>query len=452
MRHYVDIGVVRIQRYLSRTPTLRGRRNASSALVTAMTVDDSLLAGRAGINPEAGRVDGVLSLAMDQHQPALVGQLLAHLRKALPGAEFEVACGDGEDYLRAYAEQIKPKRERGQVRVDLPAGAEFPLAALCGICRVDPAVGRVDLGPDDGERDACADCLIRHPREARQQARTAELRLAEAVGFTAEQIPRKFDDLATLASGESQQHLATVHADGNQVGSFFARLAERGGVDRASVVARLSQCTVDALAAATTVVRRPSDPVLCVVPHLLGGDDVLVSLPAERAWRFTVEFVRDFGQRTARLVRELGITDIEPPTMSAGVVFGRRNFPFALTVEQAEDCLTMAKRKGAGQSPWIGFADVVVGTSGPAGSPVSLAALRKYGDALSDLVALPRSNQYRLVEELGRGGLTSARTLAARLGHTGTIGPFLRSPSTAEHGDDEAIDLAQALRIARWWW
>ena len=450
MRHYVDIGVVRIQRYLSRTPTLVGRRGASSALVTAMTVDDSLLAGRAGINPEAGRVDGVLSLVMDQHQPALVDELLARLRTALPGAEFEVACGDGEDYLDAHARQIRPRRERGQVRVDLPAGAEFPLAALCGICRVDPAVGRIDLGPDDGERDACADCVTRHSPKVRRQARTAERRLAEAVGFTSEQVPHKFDDLAALASGEGQQHLATVHADGNRVGEFFARLAERGRIDRASVVAELSRCTFAALAAATTVVRRPGDPVLCVVPHLLGGDDVLVSLPAERAWRFTVEFVHDFGQRTARLVRGLGITDLDPPTMSAGVVFGRRNFPFALTVEQAEDCLTMAKRKGAGKSPWIGFADVVVGTSGPAGNPVSLAALRKHGDALSDLVALPRSNQHRLVEELGRGGLTAARTLAARLGHTETIGPFLR-PGTAEHGDDEAIDLAQALRIARWW-
>ncbi|HEX5494356.1 MAG TPA: hypothetical protein VFX70_07275, partial [Mycobacteriales bacterium] len=386
MPRYVDIGVVHIQRYLSRTPTLRGRRGASAALAEVTAEAESWLHGRGKVNPQAGKVDGVLSLVVDlpETEEALVSEVLEHLRAELPGAEFQVTSGDGEDYLRAYLDELRPMVDRGDARVDLPAGAEYPLAALCEICRVDPAITHVDLGADDGKRAACADCDMRHEPKTRKKGRTTEKDLIDATGSG--KAPEKFDDLAALAGADAKEHLATIHADGNGIGQFFATLAgSGGGVDRASVVKQLTASTFEALSAATCAVRRSGDAALCVVPHLLGGDDVLVSLPADRAWQFTVAFVEDFGQRMARLVRSLNVPGLTPPTMSAGVVFGRRNFPFALGVEQAERLLHRAKSRGAGRAAWIGFADMVSEGTGSVGDPVSLAALRRLGDELGSL-------------------------------------------------------------------
>lgn len=456
MPHYVDIGVVRIQRYLSRTPTLAGRRAASAALVRATTVPADLLGDHARRNEQAGKVDGVLSLVVDSPEirHTLLPGVLAHMRGELPGAEFQVTWGPGRDYLRASTEELKPRIARGDAQFDLPAGAEFPLAALCGICRVDPAIARVDLGADDGMRDACADCVMRHEPNARWQARlSTEHQLAKDVGVSG--VPPGFNELAALAGNGNKEHLATVHADGNAVGQFFDTLARTGDVNLPHVVAELTRCTRDALAAATCAVRCRDDKALWVVPHVLGGDDVLVSLPADRAWRFTMEFVRDFGQRTTRLVRGLHIDGLTAPTMSAGMVFARRNYPFAMTVEHAERCLRQAKSEGAGTRACIGFADVVrdaAGASEDGVDRVPLGAAEHLGDKLSGLARLPRSSQVQLATALDRGGLERARAQAARLGHTEVITPFLLDGKAAAHeGDADVIGLGQALRIARWW-
>lgn len=456
MTRYLDVGVVRIQRYLSRTPTLRGRRGASAALVAATSLDDAVFEGRAHRNRLAGEVDGVLSLVVDrpEEQRQVIGIVVAHMRKELPGAEFQLTWADAPDYLSAYDGDMKRQRESGSAVLDLPAGADFPLAVLCEICHVDPVdshAGKVQLTADDGEveeRNVCADCARRHNRTVDQ--RTVEEELRKVVG--ASRLARGFNELSTLAGSGNQEHLATVHADGNGMGQFFAELARRNVANRAKVVGELRKHTVEAMAAATCVVRGQNDPALCVVPHLVGGDDVLVSLPAERAWAFTRAFVREFGQRMVRMARELSLpTDIAVPSMSAGLVFGRRNFPFALTVEHAEHWLRQAKSAAGGARASIGFADVVTDAgraSGRAGDCVELTALDAHRNDLDRLARLPHSSQHRLARALDHGGQQRAEAQAARLGQHDVITPFLPSPSRQ---DDPPIGLGTALRIARWW-
>ena len=455
---YVDIAAVRIQQYLSRTPTLRGRRGASAALASAHDVlaDKDLLAGRARVNGEAGQVDGVLSIVLDDEasREVVVDTLLSRLRDELPGAEFQVAWGRADSYLVAYMREIKPMVERGEAQVDLPASAEFPLAAACQICRMDPAIDEAIINFEDGQQHLCADCVMRYAPRNRRRVRTAEERLAERVGAT--KSPQGFNDLAALGTAGDGTHVATLHLDGNRVGGFFAELAGLGGVDRSGAVKALTDATFHALAAATCAVRRPDDAALCVVPYLLGGDDVLVSMPADRAWRFVIEFLTDFGARTGRLARRLGMSETSAPTTAAGMVFARRDFPFALMVEETEWCLRDAKGIGAGLRPWVRFVDIT--SDGPGGGcrPVSLTALRRHRSALTALVKLPRAHRARLVETLHSDGPDTTRTLAARLGHTAVIKPF--SIPGGQHGDgnaterdEDVIDMDQALRIARWW-
>lgn len=104
---YVDIAAVRIQRYLSRTPSLRGRRAASAALAEATSWEriEKSVAGRAERNTEAGKADGVVNLQLTAHDPArreaLVDEVstavLRRLRRELPGAEFQAVWGSATD-------------------------------------------------------------------------------------------------------------------------------------------------------------------------------------------------------------------------------------------------------------------------------------------------------------------------------------------------------------------
>ena len=55
----------------------------------------------------------------------------------------------------------------------------------------------------------------------------------------------------------------------------------------------------EALVAATSAVLRPGEVLLPVIPHVSGGDDVLLSLPAERAWAFTRIYLASFSGRVA---------------------------------------------------------------------------------------------------------------------------------------------------------
>lgn len=458
---YLDIAAVHIQRYLSRTPTLEGRRGASAALVAATqkVLNDTDLAALAEINREAGEVDGVLSLVLpdgDASEATLTKVLdraLALLRAELPGAEFQAVWGAGDSYLTAYTGPIMRNREKGDVRVDLPAGAGFPAVLSCAVCHTDPATETLPpRGEETEERKVCADCHMRLSRETRELGYTSEGRLTECVG--APDRPDGFEGLAELGDPASgRTHLATVHADGNRVGEFFSEVAQQEGADRARIVEGLSTCTFEALAAATCAVRREQAEKLCVVPHLIGGDDVLVSLPADRGWKFTITFLHEFGEGIRRLLRKYGLDQMTPPTMSAGLVFSRKNFPFTLLVEETERCLRGAKSAGAGKRSGIQFVDITTDGPGAPGQAVPLATLRAHRQALNKLSKMPRSHRYRLAEELRDAGPTTVRTLAARLGRTDTLAPFFpdERDTASPEAEDRLIDVAQALRITRWW-
>ena len=54
-----------------------------------------------------------------------------------------------------------------------------------------------------------------------------------------------------------------------------------------------------------------------MMPHIIGGDDILVSLPAGFAWPFVCTFLRTLDERLGNLVP--GLTG----SVSAGLVFAR---------------------------------------------------------------------------------------------------------------------------------
>lgn len=511
---YAEIGAVRIQRYLARTPRLRGRRGASAALaeVTRAAELEPMLNGLARVNPDAGEADGVVSLVLADgaDTDTVISRVFGHLRERLPGAEFQATWAPGADYPSAYRE-MKAKRKRGEVRRDFPAMLEFPFALPCMLCRTAAAVGQIKLGEDD-VKQVCADCRMRESRDVRALGETAEGWLAAAMNCA--DTPDEFDDLAALGSDDNRNHLATVYADGNAMGDFFDRLADPtadfrgtdqpgsgsacgGGEEIRAGKSELSRLvnehTRTALKVATEAVRRNGDPSLWVVPHLVGGDDVLVSLPADRAWPFVHALLRTFSDLMTQTATDMN----DPPTASAGLVISHSSTPFSMVVDAAERGLREAKSLTRGRAPSVHLLDVTVdGLNSTPHPALRLDAVEAAAADLDRLREVPKSGLARLARALAEGGPADARTLAARLGRLDAVEPFLPgkgtacrdespgrrtspgpkeptgkqkstshreqpgrrepsgqqdSPGEQESAGCERIDLAHALRIVRWW-
>ncbi|WP_406260415.1 hypothetical protein OIA45_19660 [Streptomyces chartreusis] len=485
---YVDFGAVRIQQYLTRTAGLRGHRAASNSLAQA-TADASItqeIGDLAEVNPEAGKADGVVSLRFpaasaddrEHRVRRLQDRVFAHLRKALPGAEFHSVWGEGESYLAAYAHILQPNTLHGQVRHDLPPTAEFPLAVPCRMCHTDPAVG-IEPVPD-GSQALCLDCSMRNVprRQVVGDARSPEGRLLQDIGLAP--APDDFTDLAALGSASSgRNHLATVAVDGNAFGVFFKALADEGSQDaelrgmKATISEALSDATRTALAnAALELPVTMEHERLCVVPHVVGGDDVLVTLPADQAWWFTLTFLEEFGRlvrkETAAALELLnrpradrpGRPKLEPPTASAGVVFAHAKHPLNLLVESAAQRLSEAKREFGGRQASVQWLDITAdGPEAPAHQPLALSVLRTGNGSetaaaaeLSRLAGLPASHRAQLTEALRSSGLLTAAAIADRVGHFDAIRPFL--PLSIDRLDQppaSRIDLGAALGLSRWW-
>lgn len=514
---YLDIGFVRIQRYLARTAKLRGRRAASDHLARATDSTEVAkgLAGLAEANPEAGRADGVISLRLTPRFPdeyedlvrRVTDEVLHGLREKFPGAELEAVWGTGESYLAARVREMAPRQARGEVRVDLPAPAEFPLAQPCRLCHTDPAAVPARV-PGERQRQAvCPDCARRLAYDQQAMAgerrgdedASAESRLRSEVGCreapdTLQQLAEHTLDGAAdpteeLQGGKNRRgggsrgtQLATVYVDGNAVGAFFRALASAASASaelrqaKEEISTELADATDAALQLATEqVMQGPArkGPLL-VVPHVVGGDDVLVSLPADRAWTFTLTFLEMFRELLAEaaepVLRLLPAPRPEPPTASAGIVFAHCTYPMNLVVELAEERLARAKRATSGTACSVDFVDVTAdgpqGTDDPA---LPLAALDgRTRAALTALARTPGNHRRELAAAVrAHGPLLAARTVGARVGHRRLDDAFdlfvpHDSPDSPNSSDSSGspdsvgpspslISLSHALRIARWW-
>lgn len=484
---YVDFGAVRIQQYLTRTAGLRGHRAASNTLAWATTDDviREVVNDLAEINTDAGEADGVVSLRIPVEAGTDTAELIrrlqdsvfAHLRTALPGAEFHSMWGEGDSYLTVYAQVLEPKVRRGEVRRDLPPTAEFPLAVPCRMCHTDPAVGTEPL--PDGPKALCLDCSMRNVsrRQIMADDHSPEGRLRSALGL--KPAPNDFAELAALGGAQSgRNHLATVSVDGNAFGVFFKALAEEADADanaqwgKAAISRSLSEATRTALANATLELPLTTEHErLCVVPHVVGGDDVLVSLPADQAWAFTLTFLREFGrlvhEKTAAILDELnacrakraGLPALRAPTASAGVVFAHARYPLNLLVESAGRCLSEAKKEFGGRQASVQWLDITAdGTDAPKHKPLALSALWDAGGmetraaaALSGLAKVGASHRARLTEALRGSGPLTAAAIAHRVGHLDAVQPFLSPFDQPEQPPETGIELGAALGLARWW-
>jgi hypothetical protein len=465
---YVDVGVDRIQRYLTRTPDLKGLRGAS-AWLSHHTHRDNLpkwipdcVPGDVEVNREAGEADGVVPLRLppDTDPQPVARAVMAELRARLPGVELTAAWSRGPSYIEAYR-----NRRPGDRITSLPPPSEFPALETCHQCRADPWVHVIDIHERKDVR-VCADCAKRYEKSYRQPALRhgwapveAERHLLAEMDRLPKHTARTFDALAELGDPESKRnHLATICADGNGMGELFRWVAERGDAPLKERVSwEVSHATRKAWGTATRKVTETGDTDrVAVIPHVAGGDDLLVSIVADRAWSFVRIFLAGFEQclatvdALAPLVAAVGV-----PNASAGLVIAHAKFPFPRATELAQDLLREAKNAYQGRHAAVAWLDATrEGDHPPPGRrPWLVAELDDADTALRELRAVPASGRAvmeRLIDP-GRPVVSMARLQnhSRRLPeHAAALRPFLDGG-----GDEETrvCRVADALSLARWW-
>lgn len=446
---YIDVGAVRIQRYINRWPTLRGRRGAS-ALVTAWGREAGKFAielhPSARVNEAAGAVDGVLSLELPSgtaHAGAMAKRALAWVRAKAPALELQASWAEGATYVDAFP-ILQEKLRDGTGLVGLPPTLEYPPGLCCEQCGLDHSVESRTL-PEGKEKRFCPDCLA---REDSQGGRSAEHAFMDRLDTQAR--AETLDDLARLGAGRKTNHLATIAIDGNALGSFFKEaLGEASDVkDRLSRA--MTAATLAALDDAARALPRGSRGELAVIPHVVGGDDVLATTPASGGWTFVRTFLTAFRAHSQAAVKAVAPRLLSrAPTASAGLVFAHTSHPFDRCQALAEGLLKQAKSFVGSRSAAVLWHDITRdGDHAPASRrPWLHADVMGREHALGRLAALGQSAQHELARVVAKapldGKLEDVEGAVRRLGHTDVVAPFLASKDVGL--------LAEALDIARWW-
>jgi hypothetical protein len=511
-RTYLDVGAVRIQTYLGRSRHLWGRRGASAVLAEICRPDsvDALCAELSGKSPvpvrrndEAAEIDGVIAVILEPadgggrqaSDPDDVASLVAEriaawMCRVLPGLRLEAYVASGPDYVTARSGQqrLMPVFEW------LPAQLEYPPTALCQECGQDAAV--VDIRVVHDDLRVCVDCRARrtwtdrggigptrHPAVVYRKSTdvgtfTVEARLLEALGQ--DRAVDDFGHLASLSSRRRQNHLATLAADGNALGAFFAAAQRRIAtpmedtahpVVKVELLRRLSQTvttnTWAALLAATRSVFDPNtDDRLPVIPHIAGGDDLLVSVTADRTWRFVRTLLREFGgtSTTSPLATAAAELELAPPTLSVGVVISEASLPFGQQVTLSTELLEQAKAAVAGADFSVAWLDTTWdGTRPVVGRrPLTLDELEAWAPAVERLAMLPQSARHGLLREMDTGDESYAhQRLRSRLRRqepevVDAVRAFLDCAGdnllAADVQAGECLRVLRAgLSLARWW-
>jgi hypothetical protein len=470
MPRYVDVGVKQVQTWLVRAPHLKGRRGASTMLTRA-TADDVVRAQLKDLSTvqqhrEAGHVDGVISVQVEPDKPGgdldelcckVERTLVDYLRGAAPAAFLEATWRDGTSYAEAYDERIR-------VTEYPPATNEWPAAKRCDWCHLWPAIHQIwdQIGEDSKpeEKNICIDCKKRSDDEAAGRttanrfAPFAEQRLLVKLaerGSDGPILPDDFNELRLLGPFPNDAtHLATIFADGNAIGGLIAQLRKERrrpkdrGLTPAEAPKRIDDATWNAAADAVLAIADPGSRFWPVIPHLVGGNDLLVSVPAHRAWRFVRTYLAGFVAGT----NAMAIGGIAP-SASAGVVIHHYREPISLVVDLAEELLRQAKNEHAGAKAALGWQSITHDGSAHVQDRRSITAddLKSRWDELSRFAAVAPSQRQVIARMLREDVDVHAQLRRIRSG-----GSTLADLAAPFLGEEAAIPLTTALGLARWWW
>lgn len=466
MPFYACIAAIRIQPWITRTHELKLIRGASVRLrsQTAEHTVTKVLNNSRGVaaTTAAGDIDGTVNLEAARREDVEAGArvVLDHLRTSLPGLQWVCNIIEAPGLLAAI--------ESSKSNPAMPAPPRLntvPFAAPCQSCGDELA--------DAGGRQEGADC----------RARRSEVNSTLSIGsLDRTRFVATFEGLAKTSSTaqtnvKKNNHLAVVCADGNSIGRLFEEIGKIGNESLQQGLA-LALTKVTETALADTIRNLAVDGKLFpVLPHFVGGDDVMVSVSATCAWRFALGFGRLFDSGIRKAVNDqiaaVCLKDQQATTLlrladgcgiGIGMAFHHCKYPFAAARELAAAAETAAKRSTNGGATAVAWLDVTAGqgelrtitltdlasvdsgSSGSAGAPEFAWLLQdEPSSALSavrNLVSVPG-----LATDNSRSDL---RELLIDHSRRNELWGFREAVKNYQ-GQDLGRDVADALALLRWW-
>ncbi|GAA3879087.1 Cas10/Cmr2 second palm domain-containing protein [Tessaracoccus defluvii] len=389
---YASVGVKQIQAHLARSRHLWGRRGASDMLFYLTDIsgvaDDIPVATRGlrtvreileehpgvVINIDSVDTDGVVQLqGPGRSAVEAAARAIAHnLKLHLPAASVETSIREAASSVAVL--RAEREGEPASTTAYPPTVIEFPLAHHCDEC--SSAMASREVRVREQLLRLCGDCAARNEGPRNETLRSSatvptsgfmvEQRMLRSLQLTQVQDFKQLAGLGQLPAEEARRtttnnHIATVFADGNGLGGLFGHLRDeaiRDGSTRhlLEVSKRIKQATENGLRAAieTSRIAERDGKVMAAIPHILGGDDVLVSVPATRVWTFLITFMTTMQQ----LLGEDPYEEARSISFSAGVVICHQAFPIGDQVELAERLLRQAKWVEQGQEWTFAWQDV----------------------------------------------------------------------------------------------
>lgn len=476
--------------------------NQRQALAVALLLADPQFSGHVRLNGEGLDIDGVVSLVSEDHELSLLAghSLALAMRREQPAITVSVSWVTVEG--ETYAEQLtREKEEQAWQRVRyFPAPFEFPLVRPCDECHVSPASHatspRFEDEPNE-ELRLCGDCFARLEHEERRQTTVVRWHHPpdQPNRFVSEwqlrdhfrekhpgeewRATRHLKELASLVrpalsartaeteDGIKQRrrrttrdnHVALIYADGNGFGDLFDRLRLEAARSRTTdtlrrVSKRVKQAMWESLVAATEAIHFEGELVLPVVPHIFGGDDLLASLPAERAWEFGETLLNGMRARLASDRELQPILERSPVSFSAGILISKASYPFGNQAELVQSLMKLAKEEVKGGDWSLTWLDVT--HDGPDArhgvwTLDQLADRRAAVDFTSS--GLSGSSAGVLHRVISDPDLAAARQklahLASRMPDTRTL--LDRLGITHPLSADDVVVVKDTISIGRWW-
>lgn len=343
MACYLYLELEGIQRFVFASPKLKVIRGGSAVLDHFNRVQMLDLANEAGGELVVSAGGHCLVKGLSRERATVFAQKSSRMLRKRTDGQVGLSWGIAEDQRNWRATWTALREDQSRRALETPPAPPPlpPFVVLCSSCGIAPATALEDL-LDRDLKPLCDSCRTRI-NEARELGRgTIWDRLRRYLGphqhpgddesFRKLLPEREFEDLAEL--GSRREYFAYLYCDGNGMGKLlreadsdegYGKLSRRidDALHKAVASAVLKYCSPDS----RTRERFAADVLL------LGGDDLVVALPADRGVAFATEVLNVFHLEAG--------TDLR---LSAGLVIAPYTTPIAILQDVAKSLLESAKQ------------------------------------------------------------------------------------------------------------
>jgi hypothetical protein len=337
------------------------------------------------------------------------------LQRQLARLAREETCGGAEllstwvpwdsSYKDARSQAYKQLRALKRQR----SPSQLPREALerdCDACSHRSAVDAQQKGKKI--RLLCAVCQKRFEFGTRNARKALAAQLQTFAEPLIGDLPRSPGDFSDIAGSD---RLAIVYADGNSMGKLIQSITNSEAMKLFSNATdqAIRKACFQSLISCGAIEQHGKNRKVRAQILLLGGDDLVVAVRGSRAFDFVVEVTRVYREESRRLLEENPageyILSKLPPgkglSLSFGVAFGKAHTPARLLIDQAEELLSRAKKRGRKDKQsryWV--PEVIDWHDQVSGGSADLSALRRPHKDPEKKRSLHRTEKPWLIDEL----------------------------------------------------